>query len=62
MNLHTRFELTKMATRTGEKEVSGEDLDAILELLDSDFLAEEMISSLDKATEEVNSDLFILWL
>ena len=51
-----------MATRTGENEVSGDDLDAILELLDSDFLAEEMISSLDKATEEVNSDLFILWL
>ena len=45
-----------MATRDeviGAEELNGEDLDAILDILDSDFLEEELVDVYEEACEQV---------
>ena len=41
-------------TNMDENEVRGEDLDAILDLLESDFFEEKISTFLDETVEEVN--------
>ncbi len=62
MNLHTVLKACgKMAGRTRKEKVSGEDLEAILDLLDSDFLEDVMRNSFDEAVDEVSQNIFTLF-
>ncbi len=58
---HTFQRQTKMAEQTGEDVISGENLDAILQLLFCDFFEEEMKSLIDEVTDEVISKVCLFY-